>query len=177
MSDPTADATDDPQARIDTFWDEARRRARLDWLPGFGTATPVAALQPPAWSFGATPEQADELLELVLAGTKTATASLLSDYCEEDPVPEVGTMGIVLDGAGRPRALVATTSVRVVPFADVPAEHAHAEGEGDRSLEYWRRVHREFFSTHSLGGAEVPDDAPVVLEEIRVLYPKPPRQR
>ncbi|MGJ3509636.1 ASCH domain-containing protein [Enemella sp. A6] len=172
-----ADEPHDQQAEIDTFWDEARRRARLDWLPGFGAVTPVAALQPPAWSFGATLEQADALLELVLNGTKTATASLLSDYdAEEDPVPEVGTMGIVLDGAGHPRALVATTAVRIVEFDRVPAEHAHAEGEGDRSLDYWRRVHREFFSTHSLGGAELPGDAPVVLEEFRLLYPEPPRQ-
>ena len=46
---------------------------------------------PAAWSFGATPEQADELLDLVLDGTKTATASALWDYdADDEPLPEAG---------------------------------------------------------------------------------------
>ena len=58
-------------------------------------------LPPPAWSFGATPEQADRLLGLVLDGTKTATASACATTRPTDePLPESGTLGIVLDGAG-----------------------------------------------------------------------------
>ncbi len=33
----------------------------------------------------------------------------------------------------------------VCRFCDVGREHAYNEGEGDRSLEYWRKVHRDFF--------------------------------
>lgn len=158
------------QAEIDAFWEEAQVRAKLDPLRGFGAPSTLAALQPPAWAFGATPQQADELLALVLDGTKTATASALGDYSDEDPLPTEGTLGIVLDGSGRPRALLMTTDVQVRPFAEVDAEHARAEGEGDLSLEYWRRVHRDFFSRYSLDGAPVPDDLPIVLEKFSVLY-------
>ena len=48
-----------------------------------GVRAEVAGLPeqvPDAWAFGATSEQADELLGLVLAGTKTGTASSLWDY-------------------------------------------------------------------------------------------------
>jgi uncharacterized protein YhfF len=31
-------------------------------------------------------------------------------------------------------------------FNDVDAAFAYDEGEGDRSLEYWRRAHRRYFT-------------------------------
>ena len=33
-----------------------------------------------------------------------------------------------------------------VPFDEVSKEHAYKEGEGDRSLAYWRDVHEDFFA-------------------------------
>ena len=155
---------------LDAFWDIAREHADLAGVPVFFGANPVRTLRPPAWAFGATPEQADELLDLVLAGTKTATASSQADYEKEgEDLPTPGTLGIVVDGAGHPRALVVTTEMRVVPFDQVDADHARDEGEGDRSLEYWRVVHERYFAEHAEGGF-LPD-MPVVLERFRVLYP------
>ena len=93
---------------------------------------------PDAWAFGATSEQADELLGLVLAGTKTGTASSLWDYeAEGEPLPTAGDPSILLDGRGEPRAVIRTTDVHVAPFCEVGAGHARAEGEGDRSLAHW----------------------------------------
>lgn len=157
--------TDD--AALDDFWNLAREHARLVGVPGYFGATPLGAVPPPTWSFGESPELADRLLALVLDGTKTATASLASDYAAEDePLPEPGTLGIVTDGAGTPRALVATTAVRVVPFAEVDEEHARLEGEGDRSLASWRVDHARFFG---ISADEVPGPD-VVLERFVVLY-------
>ena len=59
--------------------------------------------------------------------------------------------------------------MREVPFGEVDAEHAAAEGEGDLSLDHWRDVHRRFFE-RSAGGEPVTDDMPVLLEEFSVLY-------
>lgn len=82
---------------------------------------------PEPWAFGATPAHAEELLSLVIKGTKTATASALSDYeAEGESVPEVGAASVILDGSSRPRAVIITTAVEIVPFAEVSAEHAHA---------------------------------------------------
>jgi uncharacterized protein YhfF len=130
---------------IDHFWEVARRHAKLAGVPTYTGENPLELLRPPAWAFGATPAQADRLLALVLDGTKTSTASAYADYeAEGEPLPEPGTLGIVLDGSGRPRALVVTTEVSVVPFADVGAEQ-----DGQRLS---------------------PGD-PVVLERFEVLYP------
>lgn len=152
---------------LDDFWNLAREHARLVGVPGYFGQTPLGALPPPAWAFGDTPEMADRLLDLVLDGTKTATASLASDYeAEGEPLPEPGTLGILTDGEGVPRALIATTEVRVVPFAEVDDEHARLEGEGDGSLASWRSDHARFFGI-AADAAPGPD---VVLERFAVLY-------
>lgn len=156
---------------IAAFWNDAKHRAKLTTMPGYFGANPTEAVPPPAWAFGATPEHADELLDLVLDGVKTATASALWDYeADQEPLPEVGTLGIVLDSSGQPRALLVTTEVSVVPFDEVDEEHARLEGEGDRTLEHWRRVHEAFFSEHSSHGHGFRSDMPVVLERFEVLH-------
>ena len=68
---------------LDAFWAIAREHAELSGVPVYMGANPVRTLRPPAWSFGATPEQSDELLGLVLDGTKTATSSAHADYADE----------------------------------------------------------------------------------------------
>lgn len=155
---------------LDAFWDIARDHAHLAGVPVYTGENPMRTLRPPAWAFGSTPAQSDELLRLVLDGTKTATASSHADYAKEgEELPAPGTLGILLDGAAHPRALIVTTEARVVPFDQVDADHARDEGEGDRSLDQWRAVHERFFTEHADGGF-LPD-MPVVLERFRVLYP------
>ena len=157
--------------RVATFWDVARAHARIDGVPTYFGPTPLESVPPPDWSFGAGEGQADELLDLVLAGTKTATASAAWDYeAEDEPLPERGALSIVLDGSGRPRALIETTDVEVVPFDEVSEEHARLEGEGDRSLTHWREVHQRFFTQEATHGRGFSAQMPVVCERFRVLY-------
>ncbi|MBD8869404.1 ASCH domain-containing protein [Nocardioides sp. MJB4] len=140
-------------------------------MPTYFGPTTLEVVPPPAWSFGATPEVADELLTLVLAGTKTATASARWDYdAEDEPLPQPGALSIILDGSGHPRALIETTEVAVVPFAEVDEEHAHLEGEDDRTLASWREVHQRFFTDLAAPGHAFTSDMPVVLERFRVVY-------
>lgn len=158
------------EEQVEAFWQDAKVRVAFTDLRAYMAPNVLEMLRPPAWSFGSTPEQSDELLALVLDGRKSATASALRDYeAEGEDPPAVGTMSIVTDGSGSPRALVCTTEVHVVPFDQVDADHAHAEGEGDLSLEGWRDEHRRFFRD-SAGGLEVDPDMPVVLERFKVLY-------
>lgn len=101
-----------------------------------------------AWSFGDTPQMADELAALVLAGKKTATTSAAALYeIEQEALPQSGTYSVLLDGSDVPRAVLYLESVSIVPFDEVTAAFAFLEGEGDRTLAYWRRVHEAFFST------------------------------
>ncbi len=96
-----------------------------------------------SFSFGDSPALADELLELVLIGKKTATCWAAS---EGDKGVEVGKRWIVKDGQGRPRAVIETVELTRRRFEDVDAAFAYDEGEGDRSLAYWRRAHTKYFT-------------------------------
>lgn len=146
-------------AEITDFWSNVRRQA-----------PDLPAAVPEAWAFGASPAHADELLALVLAGTKTATASSLGDYEQDaEPLPAAGDLSIILDGAGRPRAVLEVTSIQIVPFDLVGDDHARAEGEDDRTLRSWRRIHELFWREHSARGFA--PDMPVVCENFRVVFP------
>ncbi|TNC18567.1 ASCH domain-containing protein [Georgenia sp. 311] len=176
-TEPELDHDDARDAAVASYWATARKRAGLNRLDVVVGQQALGAVQPPAWSFGSGSEEADSLLDLVLAGRKTATASAESPYSAQGvPVPVPGDLSIILDGAGRPRALIVTTEVEVRPFREVDAEHAAAEGEGDLSLEHWRTVHEPFFAAE-LAEAGLPFDAdvPVVLERFKLLDPKPRR--
>ncbi len=150
----------DSESRIAEYWEQAR--AALPDLP---------SSLPQAWAFGAIPEHADELLSLVLSGIKTATASSLWDYeASAEPLPEVGEYSIVLDGEGTPRAVIVTTDIRTVPFDEVTAEHAYLEGEGDRSLPFWKDVHERFWRSYSENSRGFAPDMPVICERFRLMY-------
>ena len=76
---------------------------------------------PQAWSFGSTPEMADRLLALVLAGTKTAGASQLWDYeASGDPLPQAGDLSVVLDGAAIPDSWISATISALRRLASSP---------------------------------------------------------
>lgn len=95
-----------------------------------------------SFAFGDGPELADELLDLVMKGIKTAT-------CSTEDEPNTSTAGeqwVVRDGRGTPRCVIETTEVTYRRFGEVDAAFAYEEGEGDRSLAYWRKAHRNYFS-------------------------------
>jgi uncharacterized protein YhfF len=155
------------------FWEVARVRAgvvRTGVVTGPGVHGSVV---PPTWSFGDDAELADALLALVLDGTKTATSGALTEYEQADePLPVKGDLSIVLDSAGHPRVLIRTKTVATVPLEEVSAEHAAAEGEGDRTLGTWRTEHEAFWA-RVLGVDAVDPRMPVVTETFEVLYPRP----
>jgi uncharacterized protein YhfF len=77
------------------------------------------------FAFGDTPGLADDLLALVLAGSKRATATLVLDFERSgDPFPEPGVHSVVLNGQGKPACVIRTTEVAVMPFAEVDARFA-----------------------------------------------------
>ena len=124
-----------------------------------------------AWAFG---EEADLLAHLVVTGEKTATASAYPLYeLENEPLPEPGAYSVILDSEDRGVCVIQTQKVTVVPFDAVTAEHAFKEGEGDKSLGYWRKVHEKFFAECLYeAGLEFTYDMKVVCEEFSVVFKK-----
>jgi len=126
-----------------------------------------------SWQFGCGREQGDRLLDYVVGGTKRATAGALWTYEHEgDPLPREGEYSVVTDGSGIARVVIVTTRVDVVAFDAVDEEFAYREGEGDRTLEYWRRVHWDYFTRELAAfGLEPSPNMPVVCERFDVVYP------
>ena len=120
-----------------------------------------------AFAFGDSPELADELLDLVLRGLKTATCST-----EDEPNTSIpGERWIVLDGRGEPRCVIESTEVTYRRYSEVDAAFAHDEGEGDRNLGYWREAHRRYFERQG----KFSEDMMLMCERFRLIEIFPDR--
>ena len=108
------------------FWRAFRRYAGLDYdnyVVG---------------SFGDSTKMATELADLVIAGIKRATASLVRDYRGgREPMPKPGDFVMMLDGEGQPRFIWRTTEIKIKPLSEVDEAFAWDEGEGDRTRDWW----------------------------------------
>ena len=124
-----------------------------------------------AWQYGCAQ---DKLAQLTLQGTKTATASSYPVYkAENEPVPAVGDYSIILDSQNQAVCIIQTTRIDIVPFYQVDEEQAYLEGEGDRTLTYWREVHRTFFESEMQSiHQKFTEDMLVVCERFKIVYPK-----
>ena len=122
-----------------------------------------------AWSFGEAP---DKLAELVLQGTKTATCSVYDLYLiNNEKIPQEGDYSIILNSNKEAVCIIRTLKVYVTEFSRVSEEHAFKEGEGDRSLEYWRKVHSNFVTNELASVNKLFDEhSKVVCEEFEVVY-------
>ncbi|TFG50301.1 MAG: ASCH domain-containing protein [Anaerolineales bacterium] len=125
-----------------------------------------------AYYFCLDEKNANICASLVLQGEKRATASLLWWYeVENEPLPEVGNLSVITNWEGVPQCIIETTSVEVKPFNEVSPEFAFEEGEGDKSLENWKKDHWKFFSLECEEiGREPSEEMPVILEKFKVIY-------
>lgn len=122
--------------------------------------------------FGHTEDNATKTAALVVAGEKTATSTLLAEFeMAGKPLPEPGSLTIVVDGRARAAAIIETTHVEVVAFDAVGAEFVHDYGEGDRSLDFWRQTMWGYYAEECdrLGLPASPDML-LVCEYFRVVH-------
>lgn len=156
---------------------KASKEQVAEFIERFRQANPmddpqIATRQIDTDYFGDSPAMADELLVPILAGIKIATCSSLWEWEHEKETPLVpGCLAAIIDGSGNARCIIETVEVIPTPYNQVDAQFAFDEGEGDRTLEYWRRVHWEFFSrTLPRIGKEPTQDMPLLCERFRVIY-------
>ena len=122
-----------------------------------------------SWSFD---DASDKLADLVRNGVKTATCSAYDLYqIDGEPLPKAGDYSVILDSKGEAVCIIKTVKVYVAEFDQVSEEHAYKEGEGDRSLEYWRQVHRDFLTCELLcAHLTFTENTKVVCEEFELVY-------
>ncbi|WP_297819550.1 ASCH domain-containing protein [uncultured Lactobacillus sp.] len=140
--------------KLELFWHDFCQRHNLN------LDTPVDA-----WAFGATAVDADELAELVNQGIKTATTSAYELYGKDEKLPKAGEWSIILNSKQEPVCVILEKVVEIIPYNLISQEHAYHEGEGDRSYEYWKQVHDEFFTLeYEEAGKKFYPQAPMVCE-------------
>ena len=119
----------------------------------------------PRATFGDSPELADRLADLIVAGKKTATC-----WAAREGEKQLGQREVLCSGNGVPLCILETLELRLMRFDEVDALFARDEGEGDLSLAWWRDVHREFFERN---GGWSPDML-LWCERFRVVMRIPP---
>lgn len=96
--------------------------------------------------FGDSPDLAQELLDLILEGKKSATCGTVWEYeAEGVPIPQPGDFWLTGDRNNKPTCLLRVESVKIVPFDQVTHDFSFLEGEDDRSHESWRTQHERYF--------------------------------
>lgn len=105
----------------------------------------------PSTSFGSNPDLETRLAALIIAGRKRATVWNGNDPNETAP----GTRWRVI-AAGRDVAVIETLTVERRRFDEIDEAFAFEEGEGDRSLLFWRIVHERYFRAQGDFAADMP---------------------
>ena len=125
--------------------------------------------------YGDSPELSRSLLALIRSGQKRAGTGLLWLHEHEgEPLPQVGDIEIVLTHDHQLSIITRVTQVEVLPYREVSAEYAAIEGEGDGSLDFWRKAHWSYFSRVCASIGKVPsEDMLVVCGVFEVLHVLP----
>ena len=125
--------------------------------------------------YGDSVELSTELLDLIKSGRKRAGTGLLWAYeHDREPIAKSGDIEIVVDHLNQPALITRVVSSEMVAFNKVSAEYAASEGEGDGSLDYWRKGHWNFFSRECRRiGREPTETMPVICNVFEVLHVLP----
>ncbi|MGL5713065.1 MAG: ASCH domain-containing protein, partial [Paraclostridium sp.] len=117
-------------------------------------------------------KNANELAELVSIGTKRGTTSLYRLYeLDNEEIPKEGSYSIVTDWYGVAKCIIENKKIHILPFKNVDDRLAYIEGEGDKSLAYWRKAHIDYFKNELTElNIEFNEDMIVVFEEFEVIY-------
>lgn len=126
-----------------------------------------------SWYFDDNEKSANELVELVLNGEKKGTSSLNKLYESGEEKPKVNDYSIITNFYGEAKCIIKTMEIKKLPFDEVTEEMAYLEGEGNKTLDYWKRVHRNCFNGYSSSVQKTFNDKDLVIYEyFEVVYKK-----
>lgn len=146
--------------------------ARALW-DRYRASHPDAPEQPyESFHFCDNQQDADICADLVVRGIKRATAASVEELKLLDMRPaRVGDVSVVTTWDGEAVAIIETTQIEVRRLGDVDEAFALREGEGDKTLAWWRTAHEAYYRRVLDGtGIRVDDDLLIVCEHFeRVL--------
>lgn len=116
------------------------------------------------WKFGTNN---DYLVNLVLKGEKTATTSLYKEYIDlNEELPKININQVLLFDNGNKACITRNKKVIITEFKNITDELAYLEGEGDKSLDYYKKEHTKIFKKID---SNFNEDSLVVFEIFEVV--------
>ncbi|MCF6360483.1 MAG: ASCH domain-containing protein [Cyclobacteriaceae bacterium] len=130
--------------------------------------------QPIPFYFCDNEYDANDCANLVIKKNKQATAASLWWYEKNnEKLPEIGDINIITDWNGKAKAIIETTKIEKVRYHEITPEFARMEGEGDKSLAYWKDVHWNYYSREMKPHNEKPaNDMIIVCEYFKTIWVK-----
>jgi uncharacterized protein YhfF len=135
-------------------------------------------LEVSSWELADDRDLVASRLERVLAGHQRAVARLLwTIEARGEQLPHAPDLRLVRDAEHRPAAVIEIIESQLLPFDQVDEHFAIDGGEGDLSLEHWRRTHWRRFERQcrELGRTPSPD-MPVACVRFEVVWPAATRR-
>lgn len=118
------------------------------------------------WCFSDNKQESDYLFNLVKIGEKIATSYL---YLNKRDIME-DKISILTNWDGTEELRLKTIRIYKCRFKDISSEHAFKEGEGDKSLSYYKSIHKSFFEKECEKiGKKFSENTEIVCEEFVVL--------
>ena len=88
-------------------------------------------------------------------------------------IPQIGELAIVTNWDNEPKAIIRTKKVEIVKYKNITALYAFIEGEGDKSLAYWKKVHWDYYTDEMKEFVEYPtEEMEIVCEYFETIWPK-----
>ncbi|MEM7486281.1 MAG: ASCH domain-containing protein [Bacteroidota bacterium] len=111
-------------------------------------------------------KDANTCANLVQKDIKRATSHLLLGLqLRKEELPKIGDFAIVTDWSGNAKCVIRTTSVKLVPYFAINADHARIEGEGDKSLEFWKQTHWDYYTRELSAFEKTPRESMIIVFE------------
>ena len=147
--------------KVSQFWNE------FTSLPGNGGKE-----MKDFYHFCDNEHDANECFELAVEGIKKATSTSLWWFEKnKEPLPNTGDFFVITDWDGTKMAVIQIIKVNLSPFNLISKKYALIEGEGDKSLDYWKTTHKAYYTREMKPfGDTFIEDMMIVCEEFRVVY-------
>lgn len=122
------------------------------------------------WHFHNNQKDCDYLFNLVKTKAKTATSYL---FIKKEDLTIKSEYSILTNWDESEKILLKTTKIYKTKFKDITKTHAFKEGEGDKTLTYYKNVHEEFFKKECEKlNITFDENTEIVCEEFEIVNKK-----
>jgi len=119
---------------------------------------------PEVYHFCDNEKDANQCVKLVKKGIKQATSdSLLGLQYRNKKLPKMGDFAVITNWDGNAECIIELRKITLKPFFSIDETYARLEGEGDKSLAHWKKVHWEYYTRELAAFERLPRESMIVV--------------